>query len=63
MILVCSRCGSTSFQPSRLRLSDLSRLLRLQLPARCRSCKSRRYAPIGAVRALPKVHHRASKPA
>jgi len=37
----CPHCGATSFRTSRIRLSDLPRLLLLQYPVRCRTCRER----------------------
>ena len=63
--LLCTQCGSSEFQSSRLRLSDFSRLLRLQLPVRCRACMKRRYAPISFARQAPrpvrKEHHKPAR--
>ncbi len=39
----CPHCGSTSFRTSRLRLSDIPRLLLFQLPVRCRTCREREF--------------------
>lgn len=50
---LCSHCGSKDFQASSLRLSDVSRLLRFQLPVRCRSCMKRRYVPFSFASQLP----------
>jgi hypothetical protein len=49
-MLRCYFCGSFDFRRSRLRRRDLSHLLFLELPVRCRICSNRRYA--GVVKAL-----------
>lgn len=59
--ILCSRCGSTEFQSSRLRFSDLGRLLRLQVPIRCRTCKHRRHASMLLAHTLAKPDYRAQK--
>jgi hypothetical protein len=46
----CRLCASIDFRRSRLRRKDITRLLLLQLPVRCRVCSDRRYA--GVRRAL-----------
>lgn len=46
----CPGCGATDLRTSRLRLSDLPRLLIFQYPIRCRACRERRYT--GLLRAL-----------
>lgn len=46
--MICPRCGAARFRSSRLRLSDLARLLVLQRPVRCRVCLRRRYVSIFA---------------
>jgi len=41
----CHWCGSsTGLRNSRLRVSDLPRLILFQLPVRCRSCDGRYFA-------------------
>ena len=40
----CPHCGATSFRTSRLRLSDIPRLLLFQYPVRCRTCREREFA-------------------
>ena len=42
----CILCGSTSFRVSRLRKSDIPRLLLFQFPIRCRQCRERSFAGI-----------------
>ena len=44
MPLRCRNCGMLSFRRSRLRNTDLVRLLLLQYPVRCRKCLERTYA-------------------
>jgi hypothetical protein len=39
----CRSCGSANLRTSRFQLPDLSHLLRLQYPVRCRSCRERSY--------------------
>jgi hypothetical protein len=46
MEIRCYDCGSTQFRRSRLRLSDLKRLLFLRYPVRCLSCFRRAYTSI-----------------
>jgi hypothetical protein len=45
-----------------VRFADLSKLIRLQLPIRCRVCKMRRFAPLKLVRTLPPSTRRKHKP-
>ena len=44
MPVVCSSCGSENLRPSRLRFSDLDRLVLLRFPVRCRICHDRQPA-------------------
>jgi hypothetical protein len=39
----CKLCGSTKFRVSRLRVPDLSELIFLHYPVRCRVCYKREY--------------------
>ena len=39
--MICSRCKSKNVWTSRLRLSDVGRLLFLQFPVRCHVCMKR----------------------
>jgi hypothetical protein len=39
----CRHCGSTGFRPSRLRKTDIFRLLILRYPIRCRDCQQRKF--------------------
>jgi hypothetical protein len=39
----CHHCNSVKLRNSRFRLEDLTHLLMLQLPVRCRDCKVREY--------------------
>lgn len=39
----CKLCGSTKFRVSRLRLPDVSQLIFLQYPIRCRVCYKREF--------------------
>src|SRR5258708_36636566 len=48
-MLRCSYCGSSRLRGSRLRLSDLPRLLILRLTVRCRVCSERAYASLWKV--------------
>lgn len=41
--MICGRCAGTEFRLSRMRLSDVPRLLALRFPVRCRSCHRRTY--------------------
>jgi hypothetical protein len=45
----CGACGSSRLRLSRLRLSDLPRLLAFQYPVRCVSCQQRAYASLPQV--------------
>ncbi len=42
----CNLCGSTTFRLSRLRVSDLPRMVLLQYPVRCRICYKRAFMSI-----------------
>jgi hypothetical protein len=44
---VCRSCGSQEFRLSHLRRGDLSRLLILRYPIRCKICKERDFAFLG----------------
>lgn len=44
--MICPRCGSKTVRFSRMRASDLVRLLVLQRPVRCHICLHRRFANI-----------------
>jgi hypothetical protein len=62
----CMICGSTKIRISRLRSSDLSRLLILQYPVRCRACYERFYVGIPLALNLRwngKILHREERPA
>ena len=39
----CKLCGSSRFRVSRLRVADLSELVFLEYPVRCRVCYKREY--------------------
>jgi hypothetical protein len=39
----CKLCGSTKFRVSRIRVPDLSELVFLQYPVRCRICYKREF--------------------
>lgn len=41
--MVCPNCYNSDFRMSRLRTHDLPRLLFLQYPVRCLTCKERQY--------------------
>jgi len=49
MALLCNDCGSTQFRRSRLRMSDLRKLIQLRYPVRCTVCNARRFASIPVV--------------
>jgi hypothetical protein len=42
----CKLCGSTKFRVSRLRIPDLSELIFLQYPVRCRICYKREFVSL-----------------
>ncbi len=42
----CNLCGSTTFRLSRLRVSDLPRMVFLQYPVRCRICYKRGFTSL-----------------
>jgi hypothetical protein len=46
--MTCRYCRSSHIRFSRLRFDDFSRLLRLLVPVRCRSCQERVYVGIFA---------------
>jgi len=39
--MICSRCGSKNVWTSRLRVSDIGRLLLFRSPVRCHTCLKR----------------------
>jgi len=43
MPVFCRNCGMSDFRLSRVQGRDLGRLLTLQYPVRCRTCRERRY--------------------
>ena len=51
----CSSCGSANLRTSRFQLPDLRRLLLLQYPVRCRSCRDRSYRFLFLLWKLPKA--------
>jgi DNA-directed RNA polymerase subunit N (RpoN/RPB10) len=51
----CYSCGSANLRTSRFQLPDLSRLLQLQYPIRCRSCRERSYRFLSLLWKLPKA--------
>lgn len=40
----CHVCGASDFRSSHFRRPDIKRLIRLELPVRCRVCHARQYA-------------------
>jgi hypothetical protein len=46
---VCRSCGSQEFRLSHPRRGDLSRLLTLRYPIRCKVCKERDFAFMGVL--------------
>jgi hypothetical protein len=44
--LKCNHCDATKFRTSKLRLTDVARLLVLQYPVRCRHCGMRMFVAI-----------------
>jgi hypothetical protein len=56
---VCRSCGSQEFRISHLRRADLSRLLVLRYPIRCKICKERDFTYLGT--ALSLRHKRKKK--
>jgi hypothetical protein len=57
----CKLCGSTKFRVSRLRVPDLSQLIFLRYPIRCRTCYKRKFINFFAalrVRRENKLRHR-----
>jgi DNA-directed RNA polymerase subunit RPC12/RpoP len=44
--LKCINCEATTFRTSKLRLTDIARLLILQYPVRCRHCGMRMFVGI-----------------
>jgi DNA-directed RNA polymerase subunit RPC12/RpoP len=51
---VCYQCGSTSLRASHFRGDDLTELLMLHWPVRCRSCSERQFVSIFSVLTLPR---------
>lgn len=56
---VCRSCGSDEFRISHLRRTDLSKLLTLRYPIRCKICKERDFTFLGT--ALSLRHKRRKK--
>lgn len=57
----CIYCRSSNIRFSRLRLTDLSRIVRLKLPVRCRNCNERVFVGMLAACELaltPKSRHK-----
>jgi hypothetical protein len=57
----CNHCGSTEFRTSKLRKPDLSHLLLLRYPVRCRVCFDRAFVSIFLalkLRQAEKIRHR-----
>jgi hypothetical protein len=50
----CKLCGSTKFRVSRLRVPDISQLILLRYPVRCRTCYKREFVNFFTAR---KVRH------
>jgi len=46
MALSCRVCGFSNFRISRFRTQDLTQLILLRLPARCRNCDERTFIPL-----------------
>lgn len=46
MALSCRVCGFSNFRISRFRMPDLTHLLLLRLPARCRNCDERTFVSL-----------------
>lgn len=64
MATYCRTCGLSNFRTSRLRASDLSRLLLLRLPVRCLNCDERAFTSLNQflkVRRARKARHRAHR--
>jgi hypothetical protein len=53
----CKLCGATKFRISRLRVPDLSELVLLRYPVRCRTCYKRVFVNLFTVLLI----HRANK--
>ena len=43
----CVLCRSSDMRLSRIRVADLSRLLQMELPVRCRNCLRRSFVKLG----------------
>jgi hypothetical protein len=52
----CKLCGSTKFRLSRLRVPDLSELIFLHYPVRCRICYKREFVNIFTALAIRRVN-------
>jgi len=54
--LYCHECGSTDLRVSRLHLRDYAQLIMMKYPIRCRTCKTRSFAPLRLAFQLPRLH-------
>jgi len=61
MSLCCQECGSSDLRTAHVQLRDWLRLLTLKFPIRCRSCKTRSYAPLRQALQLPRPQHPRSR--
>jgi hypothetical protein len=52
----CKLCGSTKFRLSRLRVPDLSELIFLHYPVRCRVCYKREFVNIFTALGIRRVN-------
>jgi len=58
----CYECGSSQIRTSKFRASDISRLMVLRFPVRCRSCGERDFASllqVSKIRKEAKARHNA----
>jgi hypothetical protein len=60
----CSLCYSTDFRQSRIRPSDLLRLVLMMYPVRCHECHRRGYVflPMALLYRSSNFEHRTAKP-
>jgi DNA-directed RNA polymerase subunit RPC12/RpoP len=48
----CRKCGQSTVRISQFRLKDIVRLILLQSPVRCRTCRNRYYVSLSDARSI-----------
>jgi hypothetical protein len=56
MSIYCRHCGLSDFRPSKFRSADIGRLIVLQLPVRCTTCKGREFVSLTEFFKLKRAH-------